>query len=145
MPTSGEPDDGDARLLLDTSAAIALVQPSHTKHEAVFRRVRGVRLGLAGHAAVETYSVLTRLPGAQRVSGPEAARIIRTNFPLTYALAAATAADAPDLLARRGIAGGAAYDGLVALAAAEAGLTLLTCDRRAVGTYAQFGVDLEIV
>lgn len=44
MPTSADP------LLLDTSAAIALVQPRHTRHRLVRDRVRGRSLGLSGHA-----------------------------------------------------------------------------------------------
>src|SRR5664279_5002978 len=48
--------------LLDTSAAIALLVEDHEAHAATLEAVRGRRLGLAGHAWFETYSVLTRLP-----------------------------------------------------------------------------------
>lgn len=132
-----------ADLLLDTSAAIALAQPNHSAHEAVIGRVRGLTLGLAGHAAVETYSVLTRLPGSQRVSGEVAARIIGRNFPATHHLSGET--DVLSALSSAGIAGGASYDGIVALAAKDAGVRLLTCDRRAMTTYARLGVDVDVV
>ncbi|GAA3670048.1 PIN domain-containing protein [Microbacterium marinilacus] len=138
MPTSAE-------LLLDTSAAVALVQPTHVHHRDVLDHVRGRALGLAGHAAIETYSVLTRLPGAQRVSAAVAARMIEVNFPRSHALSAAGGRRAPSRFAAAGIAGGAVYDGLVALAAEEARIALLTCDRRAVDTYARLGVDVTIV
>ena len=48
--------------LLDTSAPIALVHPSHAKHAAVRTVARGRTLGFSGHAELETYSVLTRTP-----------------------------------------------------------------------------------
>jgi hypothetical protein len=46
---------------------------------------------------------------------------------------------------RRGIAGGAVYDGLVALAAKEHGVALATRDARARGTYDALGVKVILV
>jgi toxin FitB len=134
-----------ADLLLDTSAAIALIAPASDAHEAVHERTRGLRLGLAGHAAFETFSVLTRLPGEQRLSPAAAGRVLATNFPSSAYLDADAAASALVTLARAGIAGGAVYDGLVALAARAAGLPLLSCDRRARHTYAVLEVDVALV
>lgn len=48
-------------------------------------------------------------------------------------------------LSQAGIAGGAIYDGLVGLAAKAAGVPLLSCDRRAIGTYAALGVDVRLI
>lgn len=62
MPTSAERPD----VLVDTSVAVALVVGDHRFHEATMRALEGRRLGLAGHAAVETFSVLTRLPPPSR-------------------------------------------------------------------------------
>ena len=53
-------------LLLDTSAAVALVLADHEHHGAVMADVGDVELGLSGHAAFEAFSVLTRLPGPNR-------------------------------------------------------------------------------
>jgi hypothetical protein len=50
----------------------------------------------------------------------------------------------PEVLSRFGIAGGAVYDALVALAATEHGATLATRDARARSTYETVGVDLVI-
>ena len=47
--------------------------------------------------------------------------------------------------ARRGIAGGATYDGLVAVAARERGAVLFTRDARARWTYEALGVRTEMV
>ena len=44
-----------------------------------------------------------------------------------------------------GIAGGAVWDGLVALAALDAGARLLSLDRRALPTYRALGADVELL
>ena len=49
------------------------------------------------------------------------------------------------ILSSLGIAGGAVYDGLVALAAKEHGVALATRDARARGTYDAVGVKVIIV
>lgn len=138
MPTSAD-------LLLDTSAALALLVEDNTAHVAVQSACAGATLGLAGHASAETYSVLTRLPGPNRLSPPAAANAIRTAFPRSISLSEADARTAVEVLAEAGIAGGAVYDGLVALCARAAGTTLVTCDRRATGTYAALGVDVRVI
>ena len=48
-------------------------------------------------------------------------------------------------LADGGISGGAIYDGLIAAAAKQSGLRLLSLDRRAARTYATLGADYEIL
>ena len=53
--------------LLDTSAAVALVVADHDAHDATWDALHARELGLAGHAWSETFSVLTRLPGAARL------------------------------------------------------------------------------
>jgi toxin FitB len=130
-------------LLLDTSAAIALVLEDHEAHAEAVARVRGRRLGLAGHAWFETYSVLTRLPGAMRRSPSDVERLLTHNFPESTFLSASGAADIRAELARLGIAGGAVYDALVAAAAREAGRPLRTRDVRARSTYGALGVAIE--
>ncbi len=139
MPTSAE------ILLLDTSAALALVNPGHALREAVSRRVRGCRLGLSGHAAYEIYSVLTRLPPPHRISAALAHRMIEANFPATRHLDADHGSSALSVLAAAGVAAGGVYDGLVALAALAADELLVSCDQRAVNTYRAVGVRFEIL
>ncbi|HSV37953.1 MAG TPA: type II toxin-antitoxin system VapC family toxin [Nocardioidaceae bacterium] len=139
MPTSAEP------LLLDTSAAIALVQPNHAKHAVVRAVVRGRSLGLAGHAELETYSVLTRLPAPQRLTPATALRLIRTNFPHTKRLTTTRAAGLLDELVELNLAGGSTYDALVALTARHHDLTLLSADTRAADTYRALAIDFTLV
>lgn len=135
MPTSNEP------LLLDTSAAIALVHPGHEHHLAVMSHAAGRTLGLAGHAEFETYSVLTRLPPPQRLSSAAALRLINTNFPHTKHLSAPHAASVLKAIASAQVAGGSTYDALVGLVTRHQGLELLTCDARAIQTYRALQVD----
>lgn len=129
-------------LLLDTSAAIALVLEDHEAHAAVIQAVAGHRLGLAGHAWFETYSVLTRLPSGQRRSPADVARILAVNFPSSVFLDASTAADLGLEIARLDVAGGAVFDALVAAAARVHGLRLLSADRRARLTYDAMDVSV---
>ena len=138
MPTSAD-------LLLDTSAAISLVTPTAPSHEALLERTRGLTLGLAGHAVFETYSVLTRLPGELRLSSTGARAVIDANFPGSVFLTPRESDRALAVLSGAGIAGGSVYDGLVELAAATAGIPLLSCDRRAQSTYATLSVTVEVV
>ena len=63
-------------LLVDTSVAVALSTLDHEGRAAVLAIVDGRRIGLAGHAAFETFSVLTRLPGPARRTPAAVARII---------------------------------------------------------------------
>lgn len=130
---------------LDASAAVPYLLRSHTAHDAVRRHVGGRRPTLTGHSLAETYSVLTRLPGDARVAPDDAARLIDANFGEPALLEADSARRLPTLLAPRGIAGGAVYDALVALAAAGAQLPLMTRDRRAAATYAVLAAEVELV
>lgn len=134
-----------ADLLLDTSAALAILRDASPSHETTFALTQGMTLGLSGHALFETFSVLTRLPGANRLSGSYAAEVIRREFPASVALPPDVSLHAPVTLSQAGIAGGSVYDGLVGLAAKAAGITLLSCDRRAASTYAALGVDVRLI
>jgi len=121
------------------------VLPTHAHHAAVLAAVSGEQLGLAGHAVFETYSVLTRLPAPQRLSGALAARVIHHNFPHTQQLAGTRGSDLLTDFAAAGITGAAVYDGLIGACAAQSGSTLVSCDRRAMPTYGALGVDVLLV
>ena len=139
--------DADERrvALLDTSTAVALIVEDHEAHVATLDAVRGRRLGLAGHAWFETYSVLTRLPTGVRRSPADALRLLAHNFPASGFLGEAEAADVGGELARLGISGGAVYDALVGAAARQHRLPLVTADARARPIYEALGVDIELI
>jgi predicted nucleic acid-binding protein len=132
-------------LLLDTSAAIGLAVADHEHHEVAAEALIGRKLGLAGHAAFETLSVLTRLPPPARLTLDAAGRLIARNFPCTRFLSAQAASQLLASLPAHGIAGGAVYDALVGAAALEHGLRLITLDRRAADTYRELGAEVEFL
>ena len=141
MPTNAN----GAQLLVDTSAAIAFSVADHDHHEATFGVLVGRRLGLAGHAAFETFSVLTRLPPPARRTPATVARLLAADFPYSRFLGPGAAATLFDELHERGIAGGAVYDALVGAVAREHDLPLATRDQRAFETYGALGVRVELL
>lgn len=132
-------------LALDTSVAVPLLVRTHRAHEQVVRWWDGREVALAGHAVAETYSVLTRLPADLRVEPADAARLLRERFDPPLLLGPDVAGRIPEVLSELGIAGGAVYDALVALAAVQHRADLATRDLRARSTYEAVGADVIIV
>jgi predicted nucleic acid-binding protein len=138
MSTSGRAPD----VLLDTSAAVALSVGDHADHQDTVEALQGRLLGLAGHAAFETFSVLTRLPPPTRRPPVVVARLMARNFPASRFLSDEGAAQLFAELSSGEIAGGSVYDALVGAAAREHGVPLATHDRRALDTYRVLGVEV---
>lgn len=92
----------------------------------------------------ETYSVLTRLPGDLRLEPGDAARLLRERFAAPLILATRKSGRIADTLGRLGIAGGAVYDALVALAAVDHNADLATRDLRARATYEAVGARVIV-
>ncbi|MGH9104636.1 MAG: type II toxin-antitoxin system VapC family toxin [Acidimicrobiales bacterium] len=141
MPVGAESPDA----LVDTSVAVALVVADHEQHDAARRAVGSRSVGLAGHAAFETVSVLTRLPVPLRRTPRTVARLIEDNFPCGYFLSSEGAEALWSRLVPWGIKGGAVYDALVGAAAREAQLVLLTADTRALATSRALDARVELV
>jgi predicted nucleic acid-binding protein len=136
---------GSPELLVDTSVAVPLVVADHENHRAVARSIGRLQLGLAGHAAFETFSVLTRLPPPARRMPLAVQRLLTQNFPATLFLPPGAADRLLDELATLGIAGGAIYDALVGATAREHAVELATRDLRAADTYRALGVTIRII
>lgn len=132
-------------LALDTSVAIPLLVQTHRHHAAVVGWWNRREAHLSGHALAETYSVLTRLPGDLRLASGEAAGLLRERFDAPLIVGRRTSARVPEILSELGVAGGAVYDALVALAALEHDAQLATRDARAKATYERVGVDVLVV
>jgi predicted nucleic acid-binding protein len=130
---------------VDTSVAVPLLVRSHQYHSHVVRWWSGQEVALSGHALAETYSVLTRLPGDARLAPTDAARLLNARFSSPLMLSRSRARKLPHILSSLGIAGGAVYDALVALAAKENEAALATRDARARGTYDAVGVEVIVV
>jgi predicted nucleic acid-binding protein len=144
MPTDTDAEERQIALL-DTSTAIALIVEDHEAHAATLEAVRGRRLGLAGHAWFETYSVLTRLPAGLRRSPAAVSRLLAHNFPASGFLGEAESAELGGELAGLGVSGGAVYDALVGGAARQHRRPLVSGDARARPVYEALGVEIEVI
>jgi predicted nucleic acid-binding protein len=119
----------------DSSIAIAALWGDHPANEPAAEALATCESVIA-HVAVETYSVLTRLPVPHRASEAAAVAAVEERLAGTYAtLEGSMYPAALRRLAGAGVSGGATYDGLIALTALEHGLELITRERRAERTY----------
>lgn len=130
---------------IDTSVAVAAFAPWQEHHsialDAVAERVR-----LIGHVALETYSVLTRLPTPHRAPPELVFEFLIQNFPAPWlVLSARDHRRLVSTVASSKITGGAVYDALIGATALAAGETLLTLDRRAIATYEMLGTDARFL
>jgi predicted nucleic acid-binding protein len=130
-------------VLVDTSAAVALVVVGHEAHTSTLTALDELTLGLSGHAWFETFSVLTRLPGSARRSGRVVHEILRHDFPASRFLSAVGANALIEELQPTSVVGGAIYDALVAAAAREHRVPLVSRDRRAAAIYREVGVEIR--
>jgi len=130
---------------VDTSVAVTLVVADHEHHEVTTKALGTRCLGLAGHAAFETFSVLTRLPPPARRTPSVVMQLLETNFPRSCFLSPGAARALLGEFVRAEIAGGSVYDALVGAAAAEHGIVLVTRDRRAIEMYRSLGVEVELL
>lgn len=132
-------------LLLDTSSAMALVNPAHTHHQAVSRRVRGHELGLPRAVVFELYSALTRAPAPQRLTPAAARRLIAHNFPGALDMPAMPTSELLDQVVAADLTGTTVYDATVGLSATAAGKLLLTCDPLCSHLYQRLNVRFELI
>jgi len=132
-------------LLVDTSAAIALVVAGHEAHDRTIEALDGRSLGLAGHAWFETFSVLTRLPPPARRRAHEVTAILSHNFPHSRFLSEEATREVTARIDAIGVTGGAVYDALVGYVAVLHGLPLATRDQRAVPIYRALDTTVEVL
>jgi hypothetical protein len=130
----------------DTTLAIASAYEDHPYFSRASAALDEHQPRLAGHAAFEAFSVLTRLPPGWRLSAANAAALLHRSFPdEPLWLTAEGSARAYALIAQSAVVGNAVYDALVAQAALDHDRTLLTLDRRAERTYQLVGVAYEVL
>lgn len=129
----------------DTSLVIAAFASWHESHEGARRALDG-GLRLIEHCALETYSVLTRLPAPHRTAGPVVREFLKARFPEPFLrLSARSYKDFILALADHGVTGGTAYDALVAATAASFSAELISCDRRARPIYERYGIRTQFL
>jgi predicted nucleic acid-binding protein len=134
-----------SRWLADTSVAVPAIVRNHPAHAASTAAIRDRDVVLAAHSALETYSVLTRLPGDARLAPTDAARIIAAVFGRPVPLPTGRTVGLVDELAESGVAASAVYDALIGITASCDDRILLTRDRRAAATYSRLNVVHEVV
>jgi hypothetical protein len=124
---------------------IAALSAWHDLHEEAAGTIEGVE-ALPSHVALETYSVLTRLPSGLALAAEDAANLLARRFPgKRLRLSPAQSTSIIERLAEAGVSGGAAYAGLIALEAAAHDETLATLDERAQLTYRRLGVPFRAI
>jgi predicted nucleic acid-binding protein len=128
---------------VDSSVVIAAFASWH-EHHAVARKAMAARPRLIAHAAVEAYSVLTRLPPPHRASPDMVHAFITGRFTEPFLILSETGyRELLATVAAGQILGGPAYDALIAFTAAEHNATLMSLDQRAAATYETVGVQVE--
>jgi len=139
----------NARIAVDTSVLVAAFQPWHEEHVrargALDRCLETEAPLIPSHALLETYSVLTRMPGAWRMASGDAFELIDRTL-RGAAEVVSLGPETLDLLAGlsgAGVAGGAVYDAEIAETAARAGARrLLTLNRSHFERLAPAGLEI---
>jgi predicted nucleic acid-binding protein len=133
-------------IVADTSVAVAAALPWHEAHPVARSALTGEKTRVIAQVAIETYSVLTRLPPPQRVPAAVARDYLVEMFELPpIVLAAEEYEGLLDLAVAAQIGGGAVYDAIVAASARALDATLLTLDRRAAPTYQRVGAAFTLL
>ncbi len=130
----------------DSSVLVAAAESHHEFHEAAGQALAEV-LGdgaVVAHALAETYSTLTG-PGFGRSVDQVGAYLDQVaHLPVVWLLGEEYRGALAELAEQR-VAGASIYDGLIALAARNADLALLSFDRRARRIYERLNVKFEIL
>ncbi|MGH9537250.1 MAG: PIN domain-containing protein [Terriglobales bacterium] len=134
------------KFFFDTSVLVAAILRQHVHHRtslAAYLKTEKKIAGCAAHTLAEVYSALTRMPGAQRISGEQASFFIDefrrrlTIVTLDEADYASTIASA----AAQGVTGGTIYDALLAKCALKANAAIIyTWD---LGHFRLFGAEVS--
>ncbi|KPM55032.1 hypothetical protein CcI49_27375 [Frankia sp. CcI49] len=128
---------------VDTSVVVACFASWH-EHHAVARKAMASHPRLIAHAAIESYSVLTRLPPPHRAQPSTVHTFITERFTDPFLTLSETGyQELLAVLAAGQILGGPAYDALIAFTAAEHQATLMSLDQRATATYEAMGVTVD--
>ena len=130
----------------DSSVVIAAFAPWHEAHASARAHLIEAKPQLVAHVALETVSVLSRLPEGHRVAAPLVLDGLKRSFPRPWlSLDGEQTRAAVERAIAAGLRGGALYDALIAATAECHGMGLLSADRRARRTYDALGVQALFV
>lgn len=128
----------------DASVLVPALLANHEFHEACHESAGLIDTAI-GHALIETYAVLTRLPQPYTVPSVQASAALRSYSSNVLVLPGDEVPDAIDRFVIARASGGASYDALIAATAEHHGATLLTRDERAAEVYERLGTDVRWV
>jgi predicted nucleic acid-binding protein len=128
----------------DSSVLVPAILASHEFHDACHESA-GLIDAAIGHALIETYAVLTRLPQPYTVSPVHASAALRSYGGDVLMVPGDELMDTLDRFAGARVTGGATFDAVIAATAAHHGATLLTRDERAANVYERLGVEITWV
>jgi predicted nucleic acid-binding protein len=128
----------------DASVLVPALLADHEFHDACFESA-GLIDAAIGHALVETYAVLTRLPQPCTVPAVQASEALRTYGAQVLVLPGDRLTDTIDRFVIARVSGGSSYDALIAATAAHHGVNVLTRDERAAEVYARIGAEVSWV
>jgi predicted nucleic acid-binding protein len=128
----------------DASVLVPALLADHEFHDACFESA-GLIDAAIGHALVETYAVLTRLPQPYTVPAVQASEALRTYGAQVLVLPGDRLTDTIDRFVIARVSGGSSYDALIAATAAHHGVNVLTRDERAAEVYARIGAEVSWV
>lgn len=130
-------------IAVDSSVVVPAFASWHAGHAAA-DALLAENPELIAHAALETYSVLTRLPAPHRAPPPIVRDYLVERFPEPWLSLTATEQRAFfERLPELGLSGGAVYDALIAATASSRDAELVTLDARALETYRRVGVRVR--
>ncbi len=135
---------------VDTNVLVAGLLSWHELHEEALRALEAALetddgLVVPGHALVEAFSVMTRLPAGKRVAPSVAAELLTTSFrsSVVGALSAEDTWSLLDRLTAANIGGGAVFDARILAEAEVSGAARLVTHN--VRHFSRFETPLEIV
>lgn len=134
-------------MTLDSSVLVSASAHDHPLFELAepaALEARSANCRLVAHTIAETYSTITLPPFSRR---PAEAMSYLDQFldPTPTGIESGAYPLAIAELAEHDVFGPALYDGLIAIAARDSGLTLLSLDMRALPTYTAVGVDFRLL
>jgi toxin FitB len=129
----------------DSSVLIPALQVGHPNHEEARKVLSRGQLRITGHVALETFAAMTSAGYKPRTSPSAAAAAIAQLDASPLTLSSQGYVDLIEKAGEASFTGGAIYDALIAITAAQHGARLISRDKRAAVTYKTLGVDLEML
>ena len=130
-------------ITVDSSVLIPALRQSHPAHDVARLALRRPGLRLLAHVGAETFAHLTR--SRPRVHPQVVVDALEMLDERPVVLSGAEYIGTLHRCAEGALVGGAVYDALIAAAAREAGLRLVSLDGRAARTYATMRADYELL